>query len=92
MHTLTIAEVLVGGVRVGRANSMMADLRAMGVEQAHPTPDEPLVLAELRATTALKMPDCCVLVVALRESAPLLTFDEQLTRQAHDLGVKTISR
>lgn len=90
MHPLTLAEVLVGGVRVGRANQMLSDLRAMGVESVQPAPDEPLILAELRVATGLKMPDCCVLAVALRKSAPLATFDDQLARGAESLGLTQI--
>ena len=91
MHQLTLAEVLVGGVRVGRANQMLSDLRAMGVESVQPAPDEPLILAELRVATGLKMPDCCVLAVALRKSAPLATFDDQLARGAESLGLTQIA-
>ncbi len=64
VHTVTMAEVLVGGVRVGRGVAMRDDLRAAGIDAAPHDPDEPLRLAELRATTGLKLPDCCVLDVA----------------------------
>lgn len=90
MHALTLAEVLVGGVRAGRANQMFADLHAVGIEQATSAPDEPLILAELRATTGLRMPDCCVLVVALRESVPIVTFDDRLAREATALGLRVL--
>ncbi len=43
---------------------MRDDLRAAGIDAAPHDPDEPLRLAELRATTGLKLPDCCVLDVA----------------------------
>jgi predicted nucleic acid-binding protein len=90
MHPLTLAEVLVGGARVGRANQMMAELRAMGVSQLTPPDDEPLLLAELRSTTNLKLPDCCVLATALRQTASLVTFDAGLADVAASLGLRVI--
>lgn len=90
MHRLTLAEVLVGASRAGRANQLYEDLTAIGVQTPDTMPLEALLLAELRATTGLKMPDCCVLAVARHESAPLATFDEQLTRAAEALGVRTL--
>lgn len=86
-HPLTLAEVLVGGVRVGRGAAMRDDLEAAGVCVAESGPDEPLRLAELRATTGLKMPDCCVLAVALHEHATLATFDVALTEAARRRNV-----
>ena len=88
MHPLTLAEILVGGARVGRANQMMAELRAMGVTTVTLPDDEPLLLAELRATTRLKLPDCCALATALRETAPLATFDSTLAAVATSLGIR----
>lgn len=87
VHSLTLAEVLVGGVRVGRGAAMRDDIRAAGVEVAARDGDEPLRLAELRATTGLKLPDCCVLDVALHHHAPLVTFDEALSSAARRRGV-----
>lgn len=87
MHQLTLAEVLVGAVRTGRGNQLLDDLVSAGVVA---TSTEPQILAELRATTGLKMPDCCVLAVAQHWSLPLATFDEQLARVARELGVPTL--
>lgn len=90
IHQLTLAEVLVGGVRVGRANQLLADLRAVGVVPLDPAPDEPLILAELRATTGLRMPDCCVLAAALHHTVPLATFDARLRSVAESLGLSVL--
>ncbi|TFB72082.1 type II toxin-antitoxin system VapC family toxin [Cryobacterium glaciale] len=90
LHPLTLAEILVGGVRVGRAHQLLADLRSVGIVPIPSPPDEPLLLAELRTTTGLKMPDCCVLVVALAQSAPLATFDSRLARAALALGLRVL--
>jgi hypothetical protein len=40
-HTLTLAEVLVGGVKIGSGASMRDDLRAAGIGTAAPDVDEP---------------------------------------------------
>ena len=90
VHQLTLAEVLVGAVRIGRGNQLLDDLTSIGVVASAPAPGEPLILSELRATTALKMPDCCVLSVALHESLPLATSDDQLAQVARKLGVETL--
>lgn len=90
VHTLTMAEVLVGGVRVGRGGAMRDDLRAAGVGVAPHDADEPLRLAELRATTGLKLPDCCVLDVAVRHKGSLATFDATLASAAQHRGVAVL--
>lgn len=69
---------------------MRDDLRAAGVEVAGYDSDEPLRLAELRATTGLKLPDCCVLDVALHHHAAMGTFDETLASAARQRGVVVI--
>src|SRR5690554_6049088 len=89
MHQLTLADVLAGAVRTGRGNQLLDDLTTIGVVTHQSGFNEPLILAELRASTGLKMPDCCVLAVAQHESLPLATFDEQLARIARELGVQT---
>lgn len=87
MHSINLAEVLVGGARTGRGIEMMHDLQALGLQVATHDDLEPLRLAELRVSTGLKMPDCCALNVAMSTDAALATFDEQLSMAAHNLGV-----
>ena len=77
-HTLTLAEVLVGGVKIGSGASMRDDLRAAGIGTTAHDVDEPLRLAEIRAASGLKLPDCCVLDIAIRNHASLATFDDAL--------------
>lgn len=89
-HGLTLAEVLVGGARIGRDEQMLADLRAAGVQNADRAGDEPLRLARLRARTGLKLPDCCVLDAALGHAASLATFDQALAAAARGLEVEVL--
>lgn len=92
VHSLTMAEVLVGGVRIGKGAEMLADLLAAGIVIASRDDDEPLRVAELRATTGLKLPDCCVLDTAKANKAKLATFDGALATAAHRLGVFVLPR
>ena len=91
VHTMTMAEVLVGGVRIGQGASMRDDLHSAGIVVAPSDDDEPLRLAELRMSTGLKLPDCCVLDVAIRNRATLATFDTVLAGEARKRGV-TLAR
>lgn len=86
-HGLTLAEVLIGGVRVDRGAEMLADLHNIGVRLASHDDGEPLRLAGLRVNTGLKLPDCCVLDIAMRNRAALATFDDKLAEAARGLDV-----
>lgn len=87
VHTITLAEVLVGGVRIGQGALMQDDLRAAGITVAPHDDGEPLRLAELRASSGLTFPDCCVLDIALHHQASLATFDNALAAVAVKHGV-----
>ena len=88
MHSITVAEVLVAAVRAGEGNQRMIELAAMGIEVVDPSALEPLALAELRVSTRLPLPDCCVLSVGLWSSVPIATFDVALARAAESLGLE----
>lgn len=90
VHTITLAEVLVGGVKIGRGAQMHADLHAAGIHLAGHDDHEPLRLAELRATSGLKLPDCCVLDTAISNDASLATFDDALAMAATRRGVAVL--
>ncbi|HEY2764193.1 MAG TPA: PIN domain-containing protein [Pseudonocardiaceae bacterium] len=82
IHSLNLAEVLIGGVRVGRGQEMLTDLEAIGIRVAQRPDGEPLRLANLRAASGLKLPDCCALDTALTTASVLATFDEVLAKVA----------
>lgn len=90
VHALTLAEVLVGGVKIDKGAEMLADLQAIGLGLAVRDDDEPLRLAELRALTGLRLPDCCVLDAAQTNAAQLATFDRALAAAAGRLGVTVL--
>lgn len=87
MHSLNLAEVLVGGVRTGRGQEMLVDLQAIGIDEAARIDGEALRLADLRATTGLKLPDCCALDTALTTTSTLATFDAALAKAARERHV-----
>lgn len=82
IHSLNLAEVLVGGVKVGRGQEMLTDLEAIGIQTADRRDGEALRLATLRATSGLKLPDCCALDTALTTASTLATVEEALAKAA----------
>ena len=90
--TVTLAEVLVGPARRARLDAARAALDELDVAQIPLADDAPVRLATLRAETALKLPDCCVLLAAQDARAEaVLTFDEILAREAKRLGLSRVA-
>jgi predicted nucleic acid-binding protein len=80
---ITLAEVLVGPARTGRLHDARSAITDLGVVEIPLADDAAARLAALRAETALKMPDCCVLLAAEDANAEaVLTFDDRLARTA----------
>jgi predicted nucleic acid-binding protein len=80
---ITLAEVLVGPAHADRLPDARAAVADLGIVEIALGDDAAARLAMLRAETALKMPDCCVLLAT--EDAPadaILTFDDRLARAA----------
>ena len=88
MHSLTAAETLVAAARQGRDAAMWAQMQKLGVEMVQIGSGEPLLLAQLRATHGLKMPDTCVLAAATHRKVRLATFDEQLGKVADTMSLR----
>lgn len=80
---LTVAEVLVGPARAGRLDDGVAALRTIGLAEVPLAPTAAARLAELRASSGLKLPDCCVILAAETSQADaVLTFDRRLEAEA----------
>lgn len=88
IHALTLAEVLVGAVQQSQAAELLRLFEIIGITTLPMTEADALLLAELRARTRLKMPDCCVLLAARTEGAAVATFDTRLAETAHSLGIR----
>ena len=86
--TVTLAEVLVGPARRSHLDAARAALSELDVTELPFADDAPVRLATLRAETGLKLPDCCVLLAAQDAGAEaVLTFDDDLAREAETLGL-----
>ena len=82
VNSLTLAEVLVAPVRDNRLDAVLAALHALEVQELNFPADTAVRLAQLRVTTGLKMPDCCVLLAAEEAAASVASFDEGLAQAA----------
>jgi predicted nucleic acid-binding protein len=91
VHSATLAEVLVGAVKVNRGQQLLADLQSLGLVLAPRDPNEALRLAELRVATGLKLPDCFVLHLAIWYQASILSFDHALGRAAQNYKINVIA-
>ena len=93
VNSLTLAEVLVVPVRDGHLAPVLAALRALEVQELPFPADTALRLAQLRAATGLKMPDCCLILAAEDAAATVASFDERLaqTAEMRNLSVLRVS-
>lgn len=89
-HSLTLAEVLVAPAGVGRLEATLGALRDLEVADLHFSSGAAARLAELRAATHLKLPDCCVLLAVEDAHARLASFDDRLLDAAEGRGVVTL--
>jgi predicted nucleic acid-binding protein len=85
---ITHAEVLVGPIRAGTLERTRTAITALGVEELELPVDAAARLAGLRATTSLKLPDCCVVLAAQQSSSAILTFDDRLASTARQLAIE----
>lgn len=90
IHPINLAEVLVGGVRSGTGTQMRSHIQEIGVRVWPVLSGEPLRLATLRATSGLKLPDCCALDAAMSTGSSLATFDGRLADAARGLGLDVV--
>ena len=88
---ITLAEVLVGPARAGRLRDARSAITVLGVVEIPLDVDAAARLTALRAETALKMPDCCVLLAAGDvEAEAVLTFDDRLARAAAQRQLRVV--
>ena len=86
---ITLAETLVSPARAGRLADAETALRRLGVNELALGENAPGRLAQLRADTGLKLPDCCVLLTARQHDARIASFDSDLLAAARKLGLAT---
>ncbi len=88
VNPVTLAEILVFPTRENRVEEALATLSDIGVVESPFPTHAGRNLAALRASTGLKMPDCCVLLTAMDRQATLASFDDKLRRVALGQGVR----
>ena len=88
--TITLAETLVAPARTGRLAAAEAALERLGVGEVVFGEDAPGRLAQLRAETARKLPDCCVILAAQETQGAVASFDGALRATAAELGLETL--
>jgi len=91
-NPLTLAEVLVVPAREGRMDLVLAALRDLEVEALPFPADTTVRLAQLRASSGLRMPDCCVLLAAEDAGARVASFDGRLAQAAQDRDLLVLRR
>ena len=87
INPLTLAEVLTGPVGAGRDRQVLDAIEGLGIHELPFPADTALRLAGLRATTLLKMPDCCVLLAAETVGGHVVSFDDRLRTEAAARGL-----
>ena len=88
---ITHSEILVGYAHGGRLAEGRRRLRRLEITEV-PLGDQAAPhLAQLRANTRLKLPDCCVLLAAQDAGADTIaTFDDRLAEAARALGLAVV--
>lgn len=91
VNVLSLAEVFVGAVRRRRAMVVEDIVEDLAIRSVAIPADAALRLAELRASTGLPMPDCCVLLAAVDEDAAVATFDRRLATAVVRAGRRAVA-
>ena len=89
--TITLAEALVAGARTGQLRELREAIERLGVTELLTGSDAHVRLAELRAQTGHKLPDCCVLLAAKEIGGVVASFDSALIEAAKNLKLLTVS-
>lgn len=88
---ITLAETLLAPARAGRLEDAAAALDRLGVDELPLGEGAACRLAQLRADSGRKLPDCCVLAAAQVHAGAVASFDADLLRAARKLGLKAIA-
>jgi predicted nucleic acid-binding protein len=85
---VSLAETLVAPARAGRLDAARDALKRIGIAELALGADAPARLAQLRAGTGCKLPDCCVLLAAQDHGGAVASFDADLLKAARALGLE----
>ena len=84
---ITLAQVYVGAARAEKTDQLDQLLARLQIDSLDLPAGAARRLGQLRATTKLKMPDCCVLYSAEQHNAAIATVDDTLAARAAGLGL-----
>ena len=87
MTALTQAEVLVHPAKAGKLEKFLKLISELDLKITPIESNDSSKLANIRATTNLKMPDAVVLHQAVKEKGSIATTDGQLAKVARSNGV-----
>lgn len=90
MSALTLTEFLVRPTQSGMAAKAEALIASLGIIVSPIVAADAHRLANVRATSGLKMPDAAVLWLAQSSAGQLMTMDEHLAQVAARVGVPVI--
>lgn len=85
--SISLAETLVAPARAGRLDAAREALERIGIAELAFGVEAPARLAQLRADTGCKLPDCCVLLAAQDHEGAVASFDADLLEAARALGL-----
>ncbi len=88
--TISLAETLVAPARAGRLADATTALERLGVLELPLGPQAPSRLAQLRADTGRKLPDCAILLTAQEHEGVVASFDAALIAAAAGLKLATL--
>ncbi len=91
MSSLTYAEVLVHPTRAGRAEVFEKSIAGLKLDIHPVTANDSRLIARVRATTSLKMPDAVVLHLAQSAGATLATTDLGLVTVGREMALEILS-
>ena len=90
MNPLSQAEVLAKAAQQGGEKIYYEKIVSIGVVTLAAPTDTGVWLAQLRARTGLKLPDCAVILTAQQSGSKIATFDHRLAREARALGITVL--
>lgn len=90
-NTVSLGEALVEPAEKGKLRETRAAIERLGVTELPFGADAHVRLAELRAKTGRKLPDCCVLLAAKEIGGVVASFDSALIEAAKSLNLITVS-
>lgn len=88
--TVSLAETLVAPARAGRLPEATAALERLGIAELPLGPQAAARLAQLRADTGRKLPDCAILLAAQEHDGVVASFDAALIDAAAGLELATL--